>query len=395
MSLSAMVVDDDEFVRSTLKRQMTGLGASRVETAANGEEAASLLREQGPFDVILLDLMMPGSDGIQFLRCLAEMRDSADLILTSSLDRKLLETAESLARAHALHVLGVLPKPVRSSAIGELLAKRCERVARRFAAVPVTVERLSEAMQAGHIVPYFQPKVCARTGAPRSVEALARWEDPREGLISPARFIPIADRHGLIDEITEVIGRYAMSTVAQWSDQGLYTDLEINLSALTLERIDMPDRMISLAARTGLDPDRITFEITESALIGNLSRSLDTLTRLRLKGFRLAVDDFGTGYSTMSQLKLLPLSELKIDLSFVSRATRDPEARAIVESCVALARQFGLVSVGEGVEDQETASLLGQLGTTLLQGFHFSKALPADHLAEWWRARNSMLARAR
>lgn len=395
MSLSAMVVDDDEFVRSTLKRQMTTLGASRVETAASGDEAAILLREQGPFDVILLDLMMPGSDGIQFLRCLAEMHDSADLILTSSLDRKLLETAESLARAHALHVLGVLPKPVRSSAIGELLAKRCERTARRFSAVPVTVERLAVAMKAGHIVPYFQPKVCAKTGVPSSVEALARWEDPTEGLISPARFIPIADRHGLIDEITAEISRRAMTAVAAWSDQGLYTDLEINLSALSLERIELPDRMISLAAQTGLDPDRITFEITESALIGHLSRSLDTLTRLRMKGFRLAVDDFGTGYSTMSQLKLLPLSELKIDLSFVSRATRDPEARAIVESCVALARQFGLVSVAEGVEDVETASLMGDIGATLLQGFHFSKALPADQLSDWWRARNSARASGR
>ena len=393
MSLSAMVVDDDEFVRVALTRQMTKLGASRVAVAADGEEAARVLRSEGPFDVILLDLMMPGSDGIQFLRCLADARDGSDLILTSSLDRKLLDTAESLARAHALHVLGVLPKPVRSSAIGELLAKRNARIAKRYSLEPVTVERLSDAMKAGHIIPYFQPKVCARTGAPRSIEALARWEDPSEGLISPARFIPIADRHGLIDELTMHISQRAMAAVGQWNDEGLQTDLEINLSALSLEGIDLPDRLIAMACRHGVDPDRVTFEITESSLIGHLSQSLDTLTRLRMMGFHLAVDDFGTGYSTLSQLKLLPLSELKIDLSFVARATRDAEARAIVESCVALARQFGLVSVAEGVEDAETAELMHKLGATLLQGYWFSKPVPPKDLREWWLHRVCQQAR--
>lgn len=387
MSLSVMVVDDDEFVRGTLTRQLTGLGATRVAVASDGNEAARVLREQGPFDLILLDLMMPGADGIEFLRCLSANHDGADLILTSSLDRKLLETAESLARAHALHVLGVLPKPVRSGAIGELLAKRCERIAKRHALAPITPERLSAAMKAGHVVPYFQPKVCARTGEPRSLEALARWEDPLEGLISPARFIATADRHGLMDELTAHISQRAIAAVGRWSEEGLHTNLEINLSALSLEGVDLPDRMIAMARRHGVDPDRVTFEITESALIGHLSQSLDTLTRLRMKGFHLAVDDFGTGYSTLTQLKLLPLSELKIDLSFVSRATTDPDARMIVESCVALARQFGLITVAEGVEDAATAELLKNMGATLLQGFLYSKALPAEQLREWWLER--------
>lgn len=176
----------------------------------------------------------------------------------------------------------------------------------------------------------------------------------------------------------------AFATVAQWRDQGMCTELEINLSALSLEGVGLPDRMISQACRNGLDPDQVVFEITESGLIGNLAQSLDTLTRLRLKGFRLAVDDFGTGYSTLTQLKLLPLSELKIDQSFVSRATTDPEARAIVESCLALARQFGLVTVAEGVEDEATAVLMRSLGATLLQGYRYTKPLPAHELKDWW-----------
>lgn len=387
MSLTVMVVDDDDFVRGALTRQLTNLGATRVAAAADGDEAVRVLREQGPFDVILLDLMMPSADGIEFLRRLAALGSKADLILTSSLDRKLLETAESLARAHALRVLGVLPKPVRSSTLGELLKKRSQRIAQVQTLEPVSAERLGAALAAGYIVPYFQPKICAKTGVLRSVEALARWVDPVEGLIPPLRFIPVADQHGLIDALTTQISDHALATIGHWNTQGMNTDLEINLSAHSLGDIDLPDRMAVLARQHGVSPERVTFEITESALVGHLSRSLDTLMRLRMKGFHLAVDDFGTGYSTMTQLKLLPLSELKIDLSFVARATRDHEACAIVESCIALAQNFGLISVAEGVEDAETAALLRKLGAALLQGYEISRPLPAEGLLAWWEAR--------
>lgn len=387
MTLSAMVVDDDELVRGVLRRQMTALGASRVSVASDGGDAERVMREEGPFDVILLDLMMPGVDGIEFLRSLARCREPADLILTSSLDPKLLRTAESLAQAHSLKVLGILPKPVRTSAIGELLARRSASLAPRFNATPVTVERLTAALRAGHVTPHFQPKLCARTGEVKSVEALARWEDPVEGNISPARFIAVAERHGLIDELTVRIAEQSLRVLGRWSAESFRPDLEVNVSAISLERIEMPDQMAQLAQRHDVDPSRVTFEITESALVGHLSQSLDTLTRLRMKGFHLAVDDFGTGYATLSQLKMLPLSELKIDHSFVSRAVGDPEARAIVDSCVALAQQFGLITVAEGVEDQATAELLRRLGTTLLQGFAYSPALPERQLLEWARAR--------
>jgi EAL domain-containing protein (putative c-di-GMP-specific phosphodiesterase class I)/ActR/RegA family two-component response regulator len=387
MTLSAMVVDDDELVRGVLRRQMSTLGASPVAVARDGGEAERVLREQGPFDVILLDLMMPGVDGIEFLRSLARNKEAPDLILTSSLDPKLLRTAESLAHAHSLKVLGVLPKPIRTSAIGELLARRNPSFAHGFTVSPVTVERLTTALRAGHVMPQFQPKVCARTGVVKSVEALARWQDPQEGNISPARFIPVAERHHLIDELTMRQAEQSLRVLGRWSAEGFHPDLELNVSALSLERVEMPDQMARLALRHDVDPSRVTFEITESALIGHLSQSLDTLTRLRMKGFHLAVDDFGTGYATLSQLKMLPLSELKIDQSFVSRAVRDAETRAIVESCVALAQQFGLVSVAEGVEDADTASLLREMGATLLQGFLYSPALTESQMLQWWRGR--------
>lgn len=384
MDFSVMVVDDDEFVRDVIGRQIKALGASRVASAADGRQAEEVLRREGPFDLIMLDLMMPGTDGIQFLRHLSETHAEADLILISSATRKVLETAEFLAKEHYLRVLGVLSKPVASSAISELLGRRSPRRAKRDADASISADRLSAAIDAGHIVPYFQPKLCAKTLALRSVEVLARWDDPGKGMISPARFVSAAEHFGLVDKMTFSIAEQAFAVLEQWREHGLNPDVEINLSAHSLQRTDYPDRLVEIAARYGISCDRVTLEITESALMSHLSKSLDTLTRLRLKDFHLAIDDFGTGFSTFTQLKLLPLSELKVDQSFVARAVADPEARAIVESCIGLAQQFGLASVAEGVEDEQTADLVRNLGVTLLQGFWISKALPPDKLHEWW-----------
>lgn len=380
-----MVVDDDEFVRDALVKQITALGAHRVVAAADGHDAMQKLLGQGPFDLIFVDLQMPGSDGIEFLRSLAQRGDSTDLILTSGLDRKTLKTAESLAQAYALNVLGVLEKPIRSSAISRLLSKPAgKRASTKVAHPELSIGELSDALESGRLIPHYQPKVCALSGAPRSVEALARLRIPGRGLVMPEQFIPTAERCDLIDALTYTISAQAFADMAHWAARGVCPDMEINISAASLDDTDLPDRMLELAEQHLIEPSRVTFEMTESALIGSVAKTLDTLTRLRLKGFHLAGDDFGTRYSTFAQLKLLPLTELKVDISFVSRAVADPEARAIVESCLGLAQQFGLTTVAEGVEDEATAILMREMGANLLQGYWFSKPLSAQDLQTWW-----------
>jgi EAL domain-containing protein (putative c-di-GMP-specific phosphodiesterase class I)/AmiR/NasT family two-component response regulator len=385
MSCSAIVIDDDELVRGAICRQLTHLGLSKVEAAGDGADATLKLLRTGPYDLIVLDLMMPGMDGIEFMRQMAGANASADLILTSSLDHRMLESAESLARAHKLHVLGALPKPVRKSALEGLLALRNKSAgAKRLESM--SPERLRVALERGYIIPHYQPKVCARNGILRSVEALARWVDPAEGLISPARFIDVAEREGLMTELSRVMCSAALRDVRSWRVHGFEPDLEINLSATSLNSIALPEQMRALSVEHQVDPARITFEITESALMCQPAQSLETVTRLRMCGFHLAIDDFGTGFSTLTQLRLLPLSEIKIDQSFVGNAARDPGARAIVDSCLRLARDFGLVSVAEGVEDERTAQLMRELGATLLQGYWFAKPMSADALVNWWRS---------
>lgn len=389
MGLSALVVDDDEFVRGTLSQQLSQLGVSHIATAGDGAAAACLLDAKRPFDVILLDLMMPGVDGVQFLRQMGEAHVPSSLIITSSVDQKLLQTVESLALAHGLHVLGTARKPITPSSLRQLLNRLGTATPIHPSMQGLNTAQVAAALANGRVRPHFQPKVDAHSGQVLSVEALARWIEPDGSVIMPGQFIAVAEAHGLIDELTQVIARGAFATLAQWQAEGLSPGLEINLSARSLGALAFPDEMFALTQEFGLDPAHITFELTESALVDDPARSLDTLTRLRLKGFHLAVDDFGTGYATFSQLKALPLSELKIDSSFVGRAHADAEARVIVESCVELAQNFKLISVAEGVEDEDTAAFLRGLNVDLLQGYLYSRPLPAEQLYRWWRARSA------
>jgi len=383
--MKALVVDDDAFVRAALNHQLKLLGVQDIFDAGDGAEAASTLRARGPFDLIVLDLQMPGTDGIELLRMLSGIHETADVILTSSLDQKLLGTAAALARAHGLHLLGTVRKPVTLQALRELLARHSADRSTRAVQAAFTAEQLAAALGQRQIRPYFQPKVRATDGKLVSVEALARWIHPELGLVAPARFIPLAESAGLIDELTGSIFSQAIAWLPQWDAAGRKITLEINVSAASLTRVRFPDEATAIAAAVHIPCHRIVFEITESTLMADLARSLDTLSRLRLRGFKLAVDDFGTGHSTFTQLKQLPVSELKFDQSFVGAATRDPEARAIVESSQALARQFRLLSVAEGVEDAPTAELMRELGVDLLQGYHYARPMPGEALPEWWR----------
>lgn len=389
MLQSALIVDDDEFVRTVLTHQLRQCGVQDIHAAGDGDEATQLLKQKPEIDLILLDLLMPGADGVELLRRLGEQKATMQLILTSSADAKLLHTVENLAVAHGLNLLGSLRKPVSPSAL-RALVERAQQP--RAMAVPlrrdaVSQLRLETALREQRIVPYFQPKIDARSGRLRSVEALARWRDADGNMVPPSQFVATAEASGLIGPLTEAICSAAIATLQDWERDGFTPELEINLSAWSLHDLHLPDTLAAMARHHHIDPRRITLELTESALVSDGVHALDTLTRLCIKGFHLAVDDFGTGFATLALLRALPLSELKIDQSFVSRACTDFESRAIVDSCIELAHSFSLTMVAEGVEDAATATLMRERGVDLLQGFHYSPALPPAVLLDWWRAR--------
>jgi EAL domain-containing protein (putative c-di-GMP-specific phosphodiesterase class I) len=229
----------------------------------------------------------------------------------------------------------------------------------------------------------YQPIVDAKTGEVRAVEALVRWTDPRRGPISPAAFVPDIEKTDAIWDLTSHIFRLAFRQHADWRDEGIEVRIAVNVSgAVLLDRRLIPE-LRSLSAEYDLEPDALEIEITEGALVDDPQEATRVLNRISAIGLRvIAIDDFGTGYSSLSRLHELPLDTLKVDQSFVFRMAREGDA-AIVRSVVELAHALSLDVIAEGVEDEETATRLCELGCEYLQGYYYSRPQPAAEVAEW------------
>ncbi len=190
-----------------------------------------------------------------------------------------------------------------------------------------------------------------------------------------------------IDELTDQMMVRSFEWGAKWMVEGLAIKVSVNVSMASLVRLDMPDEVMLAAGAAGMDPRQVILEVTESRLMEDSTKALETLTRLRLKGIGLSIDDYGTGFSSMQQLKTIPFTELKVDRAFVDGASNDPEARAMLESSIDLARALGLSLVAEGVEVEDDWNLLAELGVDLAQGWYIAKAMPGDELLAWSRGR--------
>ena len=241
--------------------------------------------------------------------------------------------------------------------------------------------RLQLALDRSELTLAYQPKIHLHSGKVAGVEALARWTDGSDE-VEPSTFIPIAERNGLIDLLTDWMVRTALRQWVSWSEQGVKLDLAFNISALSLRDVYLPDYLHRLCLGEGVPAEFVTVEVTEGATQHAL-RLLDTLTRFRLKGFNLALDDFGTGYSSLLQLRQLPYTELKIDKCFVRDAAGSRESRLIIKAAADLAQGLGLVATAEGVEDLETLALLKELGCDFAQGFLIARPMPGPRLVPW------------
>ena len=228
----------------------------------------------------------------------------------------------------------------------------------------------------------YQPQLDLRTGDLAGVEALMRWQSPTFGRVRPDVFIPLAERTGAIDDLTEWGLRTALWQWLAWRDQGVKVDIAFNISALTLRDVDFPDYLQRLCLLQGVPCEALTLEVTEGAT-QNIVPLLDTLTRFRIKGMGLALDDFGTGYSSLLQLRQLPYTEIKIDCCFIEDAATNEESAVIVKSVIDLAHGLGLVATAEGVEDEATLVLLCDLGCDRVQGYYVAEAMRGTDLVPW------------
>jgi EAL domain-containing protein (putative c-di-GMP-specific phosphodiesterase class I)/DNA-binding NarL/FixJ family response regulator len=397
-NLHLLIVDDEPDFAEYLGAvaESVGYRVTTVTEVGGFEKAIQL-----DVDLIMLDLVMPGADGIELLRLLARARHPAGVILMSGFDKRVLVSAESLARELGLTVRGHLQKPIRAAELSAFLTAVSIAPPPRLATcepeLPVMSEQeLAVAIRENQFAIHYQPQIDLASGAFTGVEALVRWKHPERGMIYPDAFIGVAETTGQIDALSWVIYKLAASEFRKLCDEYGPLHLSLNLSACSLHDLETPEKLVGIARESGFPLSSLVLEITESGLMRELSSALDILTRLRMKGMGLSIDDFGTGYSMMDQLRRVPASELKIDRKFVAESNTDESALLMVEKTIEIGRRMHMHVVAEGVETAEQLALLRRLGCDMAQGYLFSRPVPMPDLMSWaadWRGGTTDLAR--
>ena len=390
-----LALDDEPFILKLLSHMLASMGFTSVTLCDNGLTALDQIKGPGIHpNLILLDLNMPGMDGIEFVRHLVEINYTGSLILISGEDERMLQTAEKLVQAHKIQVLGHLHKPVKPDVLLELMERWTPPIQVNPPIVKkvYTGDELRVAMDSAQLVNYYQPKVSVASGEVLGIETLVRWQHPEDGLVLPDLFISVAETSGLINDLTRMVLTQALNQAKEWQQAGLILRVAVNISMDNLASLDFVDFVSDLTTISGVPPQRVVLEVTESRLMKDTRAPLEILTRLRLKRFRLSIDDFGTGHSSLAQLRDIPFDELKIDQGFVHHASSNETLRAMYETSLSLARQLGMEVVAEGVEDRSDWDLLKATGCDLAQGFFISEPMPAEDFLGWverWKERVS------
>ncbi len=412
MNTQRLLILDDEPLSGQTIGNVASLAGYEVEVTSNHKDFFRLLETWQP-GIIALDLVMPEMDGVEVIAELARRHSQANIIITSGIGGRVLDAAGRTAAERGLHIAGVLPKPFSPATLRDLLGKcapdtvdekQADAVGGREGNVrrKLAPRELQEAIEKHELYVCYQPKVSCKTGMLSGFEALARWNHAVRGIINPDEFIPLAEANGLIDALTIEVMTQAMQWYRSFRTElrqlgevhtGLpdpdKLTLSINISALSLTNTQIFDRLTLMCRDYDIEPENVIFELTETSAMEDPVSSLELLTRLRLRGFRLSIDDFGTGYSSMVQLVKLPFSEIKVDKSFVITARESEESRAVIKSVVSLGMSLGLIITAEGIEDEETQVFLRNIGCTLAQGYLFARPLTGPQVLPWLTTRGA------
>lgn len=392
-ALKVLILEDNPFQLMALHQMLNANQIFDVRVAASVADACEALERRGEVDIAICDVQMEGPDGIAFITHLAQRQAALALILVSGIERSVLDAVARLARRQGVEVLGCVSKPASAMVLGELLRRYDERPpSSGITRLPSLRQSFSYATLCGDMDPqhlagqwiaHFQPKV-SLNGRLLGVEALARWQHPRHGLLTPGNFMAAIEQADLLQALTwRIMERALQLSAEQVRRQGEALPVAVNIAPALLEQADFASRVSDLLSRFALPAEVLTLEIVEWGGDELAAWQLEGLLRLRMQGCKLSIDDFGTGASNIQRLLQLPFSELKIPAEFVRGMADDERKCAAVTGAMFIARRMALDVVVEGVETLDDFHSLLCLGDPAVQGYFIARPMCATDLQAW------------
>jgi len=384
--MKLLIIDDEEDIGDLISEIAKSQGFdTKVLTSA--ENIAQVLSEFAP-DLIMQDLLMPGTDGVELLRIFADQAKDVQVCLMSGSDARVLSGARRLGSAHGLNIIETLEKPLE---VGKLKSF-FEGIKQNNPEDSVPYqdkESYSKALSNGEFTLFYQPVVELKSKNIKGFEALARWNHPSKGILLPDAFLRDLTNDGLMQELTDFVMKEAIEQTALFYKNGHKYTMAVNITASTLLDLSLPDKISEICKKYELPPEFLILEVTETEAMKDTTRTMDVLLRMRLRNIGVAIDDFGTGHSSLRELQRMPFSELKIDKSFILDSMKSNDSKVISQSIIDLGHNLGLKVVAEGIENYETMEFLSKMGCDLGQGFAIGHPMKSSAIDAWidnWQA---------
>lgn len=383
-----LVVEDSLLQRGHAVELLRGLGAAAVHEAGNGVEGLARLG-QASVDLVVTDLEMPQMDGITFIGEFAARGFRPALVILSGLDPAILFTVRLMAETYGLQVLGAIPKPLSAEGLRCLFKGAGRLAGAGLGASPATAwgpspEELRHGFGQGEFTNFFQPKVTFEGAHFRGVEALARWRNPKHGLLGPAAFLPGLESQGeLLEALSLALLREAGQAWQAWRRRGLNLELALNLPLGCLGNAAFPGLLLEMAQELGLEARRLRIEVAEAGAGAWTATVRQGLERLREAGIGLCLENLGTSLESLALLESLPFSAVKLDRSVTANLPHSERHRAIAGRLVEQAAARSVVPMAAGIETLEAWRALKALGYEQGQGFLIGRPMPGEQLGEW------------
>ena len=386
LAKNILVVDDSKAILVVMEAILNELEIPNITTCLSAQEALYKVKNASlKYDAVFTDLNMPDMDGMELIRHLGDMNYPGAIVIISEMDHKVIDLAADLAKRSNAHLIGNIVKPVQLTQVHTLL-KKLDHLASHIEKPIESIDesQLLHAISHNEITPFYQPKVNRYKNKITSVEVLARIVTAKGQQLLPDHFISVAEDLDLINLITfQLFEKATTDFIALKECLGYKFKLAFNLSPCQLEDLSCPDKLALILKLNDLTPSEIILEITEQHALCS-SAQLETLNRLRIRGFDISLDDYGIGFTNVNQLKTLPFSEVKIDRTLISHIETDQFSQVITSSLVNIAIQEGITIVAEGIERIEELEYLDRFKEfILMQGFLICKPKSRSEFTVW------------